>query len=186
MSSFLLLHNFSIFEVVFQQLENLFFFTATINNWQKIIDEPVKKIILNSFSFAVQKNWCDIHAFVIMPNHIHLVLSLKKKSKIAFQRDFLKFVGREIIFYLKAKNKTETLVSLESKLKDRNYHIWKKRAHWITIPTLRILNQKIEYIHQNPLQEHWNLASYPEEYPWSSAAFYELNEPNYSFLTHYE
>ena len=46
--------------------------------------------------------------------------------------------------------------------------------------------QKLNYIHHNPCQSHWNLAALPQDYKWSSAAFYELNlgEP-YNWLTHY-
>jgi len=39
------------------------------------------------------------------------------------------------------------------------------------------LRQKIEYIHANPLQPHWQLAEHPEDYIWSSARFYLLEEP---------
>jgi hypothetical protein len=32
-------------------------------------------------------------------------------------------------------------------------------------------------IHNNPLQPHWCLAERAEEYPWSSARFYLMDEP---------
>jgi hypothetical protein len=46
--------------------------------------------------------------------------------------------------------------------------------------------QKINYIHNNPLQEHWRLAESPVEYPFSSARFYETGEKNFEFLYHYK
>ena len=36
---------------------------------------------------------------------------------------------------------------------------------------------KLEYIHMNPLQEHWSLVDSPEKYRYSSAAYYELGQP---------
>lgn len=45
--------------------------------------------------------------------------------------------------------------------------------------------QKLDYIHLNPLQERWNLAKAPEVYPWSSANFYETGQDEFGFLTHY-
>ncbi|MDB5264289.1 MAG: hypothetical protein JWQ14_3572, partial [Adhaeribacter sp.] len=48
-----------------------------------------------------------------------------------------------------------------------------------------ILEQKLHYLHQNPLQERWQLATSPENYPWSSAAFYETEVDVFNFLTHY-
>jgi putative transposase len=47
------------------------------------------------------------------------------------------------------------------------------------------VEQKIEYMHRNPLQEHWNLADKPETYRWSSAAFYESGVDEFGILTHY-
>jgi hypothetical protein len=35
----------------------------------------------------------------------------------------------------------------------------------------------MDYIHNNPLQPHWCLAERAEEYPWSSARFYLMDEP---------
>ena len=44
--------------------------------------------------------------------------------------------------------------------------------------------QKIEYIHNNPLQEKWKLVKEAEDYQWSSAKFYEYSIDDYGFLTH--
>ena len=50
--------------------------------------------------------------------------------------------------------------------------------------------QKLNYIHFNPCQPHWNLAASPEEYKWSSARFYEtgIKHPipmGFDWLTHF-
>lgn len=47
------------------------------------------------------------------------------------------------------------------------------------------VEQKLDYIHLNPLQEHWNLASAPENYRWSSAKFYLTGKDEFEILTHY-
>jgi hypothetical protein len=43
----------------------------------------------------------------------------------------------------------------------------------------------LEYIHNNPVQERWNLADSMEEYKYSSARFYETGVDEWGFLTHY-
>jgi putative transposase len=48
------------------------------------------------------------------------------------------------------------------------------------------LEQKLNYIHNNPLNARWNLAKRPEDYYWSSARFYEMGRDDFGFLTHYE
>ncbi len=47
------------------------------------------------------------------------------------------------------------------------------------------VEQKLEYIHLNPLNERWNLSDRPEDYKWSSAKFYETGQDDFGFITHY-
>jgi putative transposase len=44
----------------------------------------------------------------------------------------------------------------------------------------------LNYIHTNPMQEHWNLVSKPEEYKFSSASFYEIGDLGDVTITHYK
>ena len=50
------------------------FFTATILNWQKLLhDDNLKQIIVDSLQWLVKEKRCTVYAFVIMPNHMHLL-----------------------------------------------------------------------------------------------------------------
>ncbi|MEJ7685032.1 MAG: hypothetical protein WKG06_45745 [Segetibacter sp.] len=41
------------------------------------------------------------------------------------------------------------------------------------------------YMHDKPVQPHWKLCQYPEEYQYSSAKFYEKGIDEFVFLSHY-
>jgi hypothetical protein len=43
----------------------------------------------------------------------------------------------------------------------------------IPLSTEIIIRQKLDYIYNNPVREKWKLAVFPEDYRWSSAAFYK-------------
>jgi len=45
--------------------------------------------------------------------------------------------------------------------------------------------QKLNYIHQNPTQAHWNLGNSPEDYQYSSASYYYKQDSTFDFLTHF-
>ena len=49
-----------------------------------------------------------------------------------------------------------------------------------------IANQRLDYIHYNPVQPHWNLSTVPEDYRFSSAAFYEAGVDEFGILSHYK
>jgi putative transposase len=162
------------------------FFTATIYKWISVLQyEECKQIIVDSLNFLVEKKRVRVFAFVIMPNHIHLIWQIQEgHSKENVQRDFLKFTGQQIKFYLE-KNDNNLLKQLEVNLKDRKYQIWQRNALSIPIWTPKVLEQKLNYIHLNPIQEKWKLCTYPEEYKFSSARFYFENKTMFSFLCHY-
>jgi hypothetical protein len=45
--------------------------------------------------------------------------------------------------------------------------------------------QKLEYIHNNPVQGKWKLVEYPEDYKYSSARFYFDGSDAFDLVTHY-
>ena len=47
------------------------------------------------------------------------------------------------------------------------------------------MGRKLNYIHLNPLQQHWNLVTDPNDYVFSSCSFYERNDHRYSWLRDY-
>ena len=60
----------------------LSFFTATILNWQHLLKpDKYKIIIIDSLRYLSNKEKVKISAFVIMPNHIHLVWKIKVELK---------------------------------------------------------------------------------------------------------
>ncbi|HEX8548430.1 MAG TPA: hypothetical protein VF691_15825 [Cytophagaceae bacterium] len=48
------------------------------------------------------------------------------------------------------------------------------------------MEQKLDYLHLDPLHERWNMASVAEEYKWSSANFYSTGKDDWGMLMHYQ
>ena len=48
-----------------------------------------------------------------------------------------------------------------------------------------VFEQKLDYLHNNPLQDKWRLAEFPENYKYSSAKFYETGNDKFDLITHY-
>ncbi len=67
---------------------------------------------------------------------------------------------------------------------DREYQFWERNALSVDLFTDKIFDQKFNYIHENPIQEKWMLATYPEDYRWSTARFYAGGENEFDFITH--
>jgi len=65
-----------------------------------------------------------------------------------------------------------------------NFNFGKENPLAVELYTPEVMWQKIDYIHNNPTQPKWNLARTPQEYKWSSAAYYILNRDDWGFITH--
>ena len=65
---------------------------------------------------------------------------------------------------------------------NKNYEFWQRDSLAIRLYSKDVAMQKLKYIHNNPLAEHWNLVSDPTDYRYSSARYYEINEKNFDFL----
>ena len=162
------------------------FLTATIFEWKPLLKpDKYKKLIVESFDFLVSNNRVKIYAFVIMPNHIHLLLKVIPPWKLAdVQRDFMKFTGQQIKFDL-IKHHPKVLEYFRVDLRDRQYQFWQRNSLAKFLDDRRIIEEKLDYIHNNPVQKKWLLAESPAKYYFSSYSFYEKSESDFQFLTHY-
>ena len=162
------------------------FFTATILNWIPLLNsEKHKKIIVDSLSYLVEKGRCEVYAFVIMPNHIHLIWRMGGKEKQSdLQRDFLKFTAQQLRFSM-IDNDSKMLSRFEVDKCDRKYQIWQRRPLSIDLYSSDVFEQKLDYIHANPVQGKWELVKDYVDYKYSSASFYELGRTRFDFLSHY-
>jgi putative transposase len=162
------------------------FFTATILQWKLLLkDDSFKDIIINSLSYLKAEGSIKIYAFVIMPNHIHSIWQIQdgyKQSNI--QLRFLKFTAQQFKFRL-IDTANPLLQAFKVNAKDRAYQFWERNPLSIDLWTPDVFMQKLDYIHNNPLQHKWQLADFAENYKYSSARFYETGYDEFNLITHY-
>lgn len=97
------------------------------------------------------------------------------------QRDFLKYTGQQILKILR-NEQSPMLLKLLVNSKDRKHQVWERNSLGIHLRTPEVFEQKLEYIHSNPVKA--GLCEFPEDYKYSSAGFYEKNKNDWVFLTH--
>jgi REP element-mobilizing transposase RayT len=161
----------------------IYFWTATINNWQRLLDkDEYKDVIIDSLQYLSNQGKIDVFAFVIMPNHVHFIWRVNESNgKESPQGSFLKFSAHQFKKMLR-KEGNGNLSSYAIKADNKNYEFWKSDTLAIPLFTKKVALQKLKYIHYNPLAEHWQLVKDPCDYKYSSAKYYELNEKKFPFL----
>ncbi len=157
----------------------IYFITVTIIDWIDLFSRPIyKHIITDSLNHCVQNKGLIIHAYVIMSNHIHCIVSTTEDQELQYvMRDFKKFTSYEIIKTMKNihESRSEWVLdkfSFSAKKSVRNtfYKVWQEGYHPIELNQNHLIDQKLNYIHNNPIRSEYVFK--PEEYKFSSASDY--------------
>lgn len=154
---------------------NCFFVTTTFRNWLKILmNEKYYMIVVESIKFCLKKYNCDLIAYVLMPNHIHLILFYNDKVDVSgFMRDMKKYTSVKLRQCLELDD-MHKVEMLKYKKCGQKFKVWKDRFDAVIIRHRSVLITKVEYIHNNPIKAEF--VDYPEEWKYSSAMYYATNE----------
>jgi REP element-mobilizing transposase RayT len=162
------------------------FFTATILEWRMLLENDLyKEIVIDSLLYLVRKKKVIVYGFVIMPNHVHIVWQVQPGHKREdVQRDFMKYTA-QMMLRVMMTIEPEKVPDYHVNAVDRKYQFWERNPLTIDLYNRKTLEQKMAYVHNNPVQEAWRLCVTPEEYKYSSAFFYLMGGDTWNFLTHY-
>lgn len=177
----------TVFRNSHMDLQEVYFWTDTIKDWKKLLKKnKYKALIIEQLLWLKKRDKIAIYGFVIMPNHMHILWEmLEKNGKEMPHASFNKWTSSQFLKDLRLNYNQELPLFVERTI-ERNHRFWQRDPLAVLMDTKAKFEQKLDYIHLNPLQEHWMLAVTPEEYPWSSAKFYMTGEDDFGFLTHYE
>ncbi|GAB5410068.1 MAG: hypothetical protein BalsKO_24330 [Balneolaceae bacterium] len=157
---------------VLDELYPYFITSSIVGKLPLLLDAELRSIIIEGFRFLIEKRNLKMYAYVIMPDHIHCLMEGKDLAKHI--SSFKSFTARRIIDYLKnQKSNTELLALRNAKLahkKDREYQVWTEGFHPKQIISDKMMEQKISYIHYNPVRA--GLATKELDWENSSAGFY--------------
>ena len=154
-----------------------FFVTGTVTEWRPLFNHTeARRILLTDLDFYRHKFNCRIGAYVVMPDHYHLLLGLDEPGDLhAWLRAVQGHSGSDLSRWLKATGVEDELrVYREHARGKRRLAIWKEQARAVGITTEGVLRVKIEYIHSNPVRR--GLVGSPADWPWSSWRNYHIGD----------
>ena len=162
---------------------DIYFWTATINKWYRLLEkDEYKDVIIESLQYLTDEGKIDVYAFIIMPNHIHLIWRINEPNgKESPQGSLLKYTAHIFKKMLKAEGGGK-ISAYKVDADNKKYEFWQRDSLAIPLFTKKVATQKLNYMHNNPLAERWSLVKDPNDYKYSSARYYELNEKNFPFL----
>ena len=157
----------------------IYFITLTTVGWIDVFTRLNQKyVIIDALKYCQEYKNLRIFAYVLMHSHLHLVCSTKNHESISdIMRDFKKFTSKKIIDTIinEPESRREWLLkyfkdSCTHLKRSQQYKVWQDGYHAEVIFLENFLKEKINYIHQNPVEE--KIVMHPEDYYFSSARNY--------------
>jgi putative transposase len=148
--------------------QGVYFITCTVNQWVDIFTrKEYIDILLESLKYCQKQKGLEILSWVVMTNHIHLIIGTNKDNLSDIIRDFKKFTASKIINAISENPKESRKSWLLWLLKKENeITFWQEGYHAEEITSINFFNVKQDYIHFNPVRA--GLVEKEEEYLYSS------------------
>ena len=165
--------------------KGLNYLTCTIVGWVDVFTRATyRDIIIESLSYCQQAKGLRIFAYVLMSNHLHMIVKAEGEQQLsAILRDFKKYTSRQILEAIEKGKESRKewmlhVFSYHARFNTNNHHyqMWIQDNHPIELVSPKVIWQKVEYIHNNPVRAKW--VENPEDYLYSSARNYTFDNRN--------
>ena len=164
--------------------QGCYFVTFTVIYWIDIFTrKKYRDIIVDSLNYCIANKGLVVYGWVIMSNHIHLIISIKHESGNLSDviRDFKKYTSKEISFTMQIIGESRREWILEAMNREalrigraKYYKLWRDDNHAVQIDGYIIkIDERLHYIHDNPVKD--GLVENAWEYLYSSARDYEID-----------
>lgn len=163
--------------------DKAYYITMTVVGWLDVFTRKNHRdVLIESLKYCQKEKGLIIYAYVIMSNHIHMIVQTSEPHQIKDTiRDFKKFTSKKILFQIQnePESRREWMLKIfedeaEHSKKHKTYKFWQVGNHAIEVFTEKFIWGKINYIHENPVRA--GLVKQQWDWVYSSASNYQDEE----------
>jgi REP element-mobilizing transposase RayT len=154
------------------------FITPTVVDWIDVFTrQTYRDVVIECLDYCIKNKGMILYGYVIMSNHIHLIVQSENGKLSDLIRDFKKFIAKSILD--KIKNSPESRkewmlerfkLAAQSHQRNKEFQFWQYGNHAEEIYTNKFMWSKLDYIHLNPVRA--GLVAKASDYIYSSANNY--------------
>ena len=163
------------------KLGGVFFCTFTCFKWLPLIDRVGMYHWIHAWFRRMHAENNKLVGYVIMPNHIHVLLLVPEGASInRILAEGKRFMAYEIRKRLVDGGHQELLATMAEGVRagdarrGQKYRVFETSSDIKECWSEKFLHQKLDYMHANPISGKWSLVDDPAKYPYSSAGYYML------------
>jgi putative transposase len=163
----------------FHDQERPYFVTFSVVNWiDAFTRREYKNILVDSLNYRMINKGLELYAWVIMSNHVHLIIGTNDRPMENILRDIKRHTSKEIVKAISEnpqESRKEWMLSLfekagKSNPNNEHFQFWQQGNHLIKLWSNAVIDQKLDYLHNNPGVAGW--VDEPGHYLYSSARDY--------------
>lgn len=164
----------------FHNPEGLYFVSFAVVEWLDVFTRnEYKNILVDSLIYCQKQKGMELVAWCIMTNHVHLIFrSIKGEKPEQLLGDFKRFTSKAVVKAIQEnprESRKEILLrqfkkSANKSSNVKDYQFWRHDNKPIELWSNKVIQEKIDYIHNNPVEA--GLVFKPEDYVYSSAIDY--------------
>ena len=155
-----------------------YFLTFTVVDWVDIFSRKIyRDIVIDSLRYCREHKGLKVWGYIIMTNHVHCILSAKYGNLPDVLRDFKRHTASKILKAIHDPHESRSDWMLKrfefaarKNSREGSYQFWMQNNHAIEINTNHFYQQKLAYIHLNPVRAGW--VEKPEDWLYSSMRNY--------------
>ena len=153
-----------------------YFCTLTVVGWADVFTRGrCANVVLESLAYCQAQKGLELFSYCLMPSHLHLIARVQEGRLSDVLRDLKSFTAKQLLSLVvnePSESRREWMSRLfkeaaKSTAQNQRYMVWQKSNRPIEIIGSEMYEQKMEYIHNNPVAE--GLVTLPEHYAHSSA-----------------
>lgn len=134
-----------------RELTSYYFCTCTVVEWLYIFkEEKYFKVIIDSLNYCRKNKGLYLYGLVIMPNHLHLIVSTQDDVILSeVMRDFKRHTSKKLADMLIADNEKIPLYYMKNaaEKQDGRIKVWQDEYHPIALFSQKWFNEKLNYTH---------------------------------------
>src|SRR5688572_3018336 len=154
----------------FDDPDGMYFVTQTVVGWVDLFTRlELKHIVIDSLKYCQRHKGLIIHAWCLMPSHLHMINSTVDKPLSSIMRDFKKFTASALIKEINSpyESRRDWILELFGTVAERlervrNYKVWQDGTHPELLYANKFINQKLDYLHYNPVVDE--IVENPQDY----------------------
>ncbi len=157
--------------------DGVFFITFAVEGWVDVFTRnEYKNILIENLAYCQKNKGLELFAWCVMTNHVHLIARAEEGHTLSdILRDFKKYTSKAVLKAI-AENPRESRKEWllpQFKTSEGN-RFWRADNKPVELWSNSVIAQKLNYIHQNPVEE--GLVFKAEDYVYSSASDYAGNK----------